>query len=98
MLRICRSGHWVYGGSARKPVDVVALPYDFWFELGRSSHSLEPGERPRPLGPDGVLYYGRFRHAGEAESPTWPDTSGYAAVEDAMRAAQERAPTPIVWD
>lgn len=96
-VRIVRSGRWLYDGSVDKPVDVIALDFDFWFEIGRADDRLEPGEVPQPLGPDGCLYYVRFRHAGEVESRTWVDGGGHPTIEQAMAEAQEKAPTEIRW-
>jgi hypothetical protein len=62
-LRIVREGVWLYGGSVETPVDIVALDYDWHFNLGNEDGHLEPGEEPTPLGPDGWLYYARFRRA-----------------------------------
>ena len=92
-----RSGRWLYDGAAEQPVDIVGLDYDFWYEDGRADDRLEPGERPRPLGPDGLLYYVRFRRAGESDTPTWVDSAGYSTIEQAMSAAQEKSPSEITW-
>lgn len=95
---IVRSGRWVYAHRQRMPVDIVGLPYDFWFELVRADgEEPETEESPEPLGTDGLLYYVRFRHAGETAEPTWPDSRGYRTVEGAMCAAQNRVPSPIDW-
>lgn len=80
-----------------RPVDIVGLPYDFWFELARADDQLEPGETAQQLGEDGLLYYVRFRHAGETGERTWPDSSGYDTSEAAMRSAEARAPNGIEW-
>jgi hypothetical protein len=95
---IVRRGRWLYAGSAEQPVDVVGLPYDFWFELAEADEQLEPGETAQELGDDGLLYYARFRLAGETSTPTWPDSGGYPTIDEAMSAAQERVPTVIRWE
>jgi hypothetical protein len=46
---------------------------------------------------EGLLYYVRFRRAGETATPTWVDSSGSLTVEAAIREAEERAPSPIHW-
>lgn len=94
---IVRSGSWVYAGEVARPVDIVGLSYDFWYELGRADGQLEPGETAQPLGEDGLLYYVRFRHAGETVEPTWPDSAGYDTIDGAIRSAETRAPSRIVW-
>jgi hypothetical protein len=95
---IVKRGRWLYDGTVEMPVDIVGLPFDFWFEIGRSDEQLEPGETPQALGADGLLFYVRFRRAGETSTPTWPDSAGYATVDAAMKAAEERAPSTITWD
>lgn len=95
---IVRSGRWVYAHRQEMPVDIVGLPYDFWFELARADgEDPETAESPEPLGADGLLYYVRFRHAGATMEPTWPDSSGYRTVDAAMCAAQKRVPSAIDW-
>jgi hypothetical protein len=53
-------GEWLYYGSTPQPVSIVALAFDYWYELGRADDQLEVGEEPMPMGPDGVLYYASF--------------------------------------
>ena len=57
---IVRSGRWLYADAVEKPVDIVGLPFDFWYELGKADEQLEPSEMPRPLGEDSLLFYVRF--------------------------------------
>ncbi|WP_028050290.1 hypothetical protein [Cellulomonas sp. URHD0024] len=95
---IVRSGRWLYDDTVEKPVDIVGLPYDFWFELGKADEQLEPGETPTTPGECGLLFYVRVRHAGETSTPTWPDSAGYATINEAMHAAEGRAPTAIIWN
>jgi hypothetical protein len=94
---IVRAGKWIYDGSAEKPVDIVAFDFDWWYEFARSDDSLDEGEEPQPLGRDGLLYYVRFRHAGEDETPTSVDSTGYLTIEDAMAHASDTVPSPIAW-
>lgn len=96
-MRIVRSGRWLYDGLVDKPVDIVALDFDFWFEIGRADDALEPGETPVPLGPDGCLYYVRFVRAGQTTTPTWVDGVGHLTIEEGMAAAQLNVPTAIRW-
>lgn len=94
---IVRSGSWIYAGEVAKPVDVVGLPYDFWYELARVDEQLEPGEMPLPLSDEGLLYYVRFRHAGETSEPTWPDSVGYDTITAATHSAETQVPSRITW-
>lgn len=94
---IVRSGRWLYDDNVEMPVDIVGLTYDFWFELGKADDQLESGEAPTRPGESGLLFYVRFRRAGETSTPTWPDSAGYVTIGEAIRAAEERAPTAIVW-
>ena len=96
-MRIVRHGKWLYDTTTFKPVDIVSLNYDFWYELGKADDQLEPDDEPQTMNPEGVLYYYRYRHAGELTTPTWPDSAGYSDLEQAMRAAQELLPSEIQW-
>lgn len=97
-MKIFRSGRWRYADATDKPVDIVGLPYDFWFELAKADEQLDPDEAPQALGEEGLLFYVRFKQAGEAATPTWPDSMGYLTIDLAMKAAEKRAPTSIIWD
>lgn len=79
------------------PVDIVALPYDFWYELGSGDDQLESGEEPTPLNNEGVLFYVRFRQAGQPPTRTWVDSIGYATIPEAEQAAEARVPGRIRW-
>ncbi|ROR96662.1 hypothetical protein EDD28_1249 [Salana multivorans] len=96
MLIVAR-GRWTYDGVRELPVDIVGLDHDFWFELDRADGVAGPDDRPRQPDAPGLLYYVRFRHAGETSTPTWPDSAGYPTVEEARRAAESRVPGAIVW-
>lgn len=96
-LRIVASGTWLYGGTVETPVDIVALDYDWGYEFDRVDGRLEPGQVPEQMGKDGVLYYGRFRHALDPTEPTSPDTPGYRTVEEAMRHAERKVVGGIRW-
>lgn len=96
-MNIVRHGRWLYDNSVSLPVDIVSLNYDFWYEIGKADDQLKPGELPQPMNELGVLYYYRFRRAGDMTTPTWPDSAGYSEIEQAMLAAQEKAPSAIQW-
>jgi hypothetical protein len=97
-VEIVRTGRWLYDGSVERPVDVVGLTYDFWYEIAKADDRLDPGEVPMEPDENGLLYYVRFRRAGETSTPTWPDSGGSADLEAAVRAAEVRVPSPIRWD
>lgn len=96
-MRIVKSGSWLYDGIVDREVDVVGLPYDYYFEMAKADGTLEADEEPLPLGEVGLIYYFRFRTAGSLEAPTWVDSPGHPTVEEAMAAAQSKAPSPIRW-
>ncbi|UFS60407.1 hypothetical protein [Subtercola endophyticus] len=97
-MNIQRQGRWLYGAATYLPVDIVSLNYDFWYELAKADHQLEPDEHPTPLNAEGVLYYYRYRQAAKPSASVCPDSIGYTEIEDAMKAAEERSPSPIQWD
>ncbi len=96
-LRIVREGVWLYGGSVETAVDIVALDYDWHYSFAKQDGRLEPKEEPTPLGPDGWLYYARFRRALEDTEPTWPDSPGFASVNDAMQYAEQKVAGGVRW-
>ena len=97
LVLIVRSGVWLYDESVESPVDIVGFDFDWWYQFAVDDGSLEPDEQPQPLGRDGLLYYVRFRRAGDPTTPTWVDSGGHAMVEEAMRTAEANAPSPIKW-
>jgi len=96
--RVVRTGTWLYDGIVERPVDVIALDFDWWYELSKADDMLESGEEPLPLGPEGVLYYVRFQRAGQPVLPTTVDTPGFASVNCALEAAEGKVRGGIRWD
>lgn len=94
-MQIVRSGSWLYDEQVYLPVDIVSLDFDFWYEIAKADDQLEPCEMPQPGGPDGVLYYVRFRQAGSHDQQTWVDSGGHQTIEEAVRIAETTAPSPI---
>lgn len=76
------------------PVFIVRANYDFWYELGKADDQLEPGEVPE-LNPDGVLFYVAFKRPDK--DSFWPDSAGYATIEEAKTHAEGRVPGDIKW-
>lgn len=97
-IRVVRTGTWLYDGALEKPVDVIALDFDWWHELWKADDMLEDGEEPVPLGPDGVLYYARFQRAGQLTAPTSVDTPGFSSLEGAIAAAENKVVGGVTWD
>lgn len=89
-VRIVKSGRWLYDDSVYSPVDIVALDFDYWYEVARQEGMLEEGELPESSDRDGFLYYVRFREAGKTASPTIVDSGACRTVEEAMSAAESR--------
>ena len=96
-VEILKVGTWLYDGTAEKPVDIVGLPYDWWFSLAEADEMLEPGEVPMPLNEKGLLYYVRFRSAGEANEPIWVDSVGYQDIYSAIEYAESKVAGHIQW-
>jgi hypothetical protein len=96
-MKIVCSGTWIYDGTVERPVDVVALSFDWWYELAKADALLEEGETPLALGPDGVLYYARFQRAGDTSASTWVDTPGHQTLVAAMEAAELKVASGVAW-
>ncbi len=71
-------GKWRYDGAADEVVRIVGLPFDYHYSLAEADDQLEPGEKPEPLGPDGLLYYVVFAQLGGPGFPTVLQAKGYA--------------------
>jgi|SRR5690606_284712 len=97
-IKILKIGTWLYDGTTERPVDIVGLPYDWWFSLAEADDMLEPGEEPMPLNKEGLLYYVRFRCAGEATEPTWVDSGGYQDISGAIEEAESKVIGRIQWE
>jgi len=97
-LSIIRTGTWLYDGTCEKSVDVIALDFDWWHSQAEADGLLEQGEMPMQLGPDGCLYYVRFRHALDKSEPTWIESKGHALLHEAIREAEQKAGGPIQWN
>lgn len=72
------------------------MDYDFWYALGEAEGNLEESGRPA-LNGDGFLFYGRLRPGRSPGEPFWPDSRGFATVEEAYAAAEAVVPVPIRW-
>ena len=97
MPAIVASGSWIYAEAVARPVDIIAVDYDFWHELARADGELEPGESAQPPDANGLLYYVRFRNAGEPVERAWPDSAGHDTIDAAKRTAETRVPGRITW-
>ncbi len=96
-LQIVARGIWLYGGTVETPVDVVALDYDWHYELGKADGQLEPGEEPERADHAGLLYYARFRYALNLSEPTWVDSPACQTIEEAMQCAESKVVGGIRW-
>ena len=93
--QVIERGEWLYDGMALMPATIVALDYDFWYEIGKADGRLEPGEVPE-LNPHGLLYYVCFR-SDPSEHPGWVDSQGFPDVATAKAWAAGQVPSPINW-
>ena len=94
---IVKVGIWLYDNLVEKPVDVIALKYDYWYELYETDGLLEPDDKPEKLGPEGKLYYVRFQSASEQDVRFSPDSEGFQTIEKAMLAAEAKVTGKIEW-
>lgn len=96
-IEIKKNGVWLYDGTAEKPVDIISLPYDWWYRLAKADNMLEPNEEPDQLNEEGVLYYVRFRYAGESKDPIWVDSVGFQSINEAISEAESKVTGSIQW-
>lgn len=92
--KIVRTGQWLYDEAVWRPVHVVRMNYDFWYEIAKVHDQLEPGEQP-DLNADGFCYYLLYSNPGP--KPWWPNESGGHSVAEAMRRAEAALPSTVVW-
>ena len=97
-LRIVRTGTWLYDGTAPRPVDIVALDYDWWYELEKADGTLGPAEQPLKPDAQGWIYYVRFRNALERSEPTSVDSPGHGSIAQAIAEAESKLHEPIHWN
>lgn len=96
-INIVKNGTWLYDGLVAKSVDIIALDFDWWYEMVKEEEGLEEGELPIPLGEDGYIYYVRFLRAGETEHPTWVDSGGERSLNEAIKIAESKVTGEITW-
>jgi hypothetical protein len=94
--RVVRSGAWLYDGAVARPVHIVELNYDFWYEIAKADGLLESGEKPH-LNLQGLQYYVCFKDI-PADPPIWVDSIGHDSAELASSHAQSRVPSRISWE
>lgn len=85
-------GTWLYGGVTPKRVLIVACNFDqhHAWELDAREYDDWGDEQlspPRPMGPDGVLYYVR-----DVTSP------GYETIDEARAWVDAQPWGPVAWD
>jgi hypothetical protein len=94
--RIVRTGTWLYDESIPAPVWILEADYDFWYELAKADHQLEPGEEPA-LNEAGLCYYAAFKAPTPGDA-FWPATQATMSLAEACAAAQAKVPSSISWN
>ncbi len=93
---IVAEGTWLYDGVLEKPVYIVRLDHDFWFEIGKADDQLEPGEQPR-LDDEGFAYYASF-HGIRPDGTFWPRLIGYRSLAEAKAEVERLLPSAVEWE
>jgi hypothetical protein len=96
-LGIIMSGTVRSGLFSRVPVDIISLDFDWWQSLDQATGTPDPDYLPMALGPDGFIYYGRIRLAGQSTEPTWPDTFGHPTVAETQHALSTKLGRIVRW-
>lgn len=92
------NGTWQYDeDQAQKPVDIISLTYDWWYQLAESNDLLAPNEQPDPLNDDGVLFYVRFSDAGNEDETVWVESQAFRTLDEAIKHAEAKAKSAIDW-
>lgn len=95
-MRVFRSGTWTDESGRAQLIDIVGLPYDYWYELADVNGELERGQRPTLfLAPDRLLYY--VRVAGAGTKKPRPDSAAFQTVGAAVADAEAK-PGDVAWD
>ncbi len=77
-------GEFLYDGQVPKRIAIIARDYDVWYSMARAEDWLEPGQRPTPLGPDGLLYYqqGELKpHQTLDDVKAWIEAKDYGPIK-----------------
>ena len=76
-------GTFLYDGTVPTRIAIIAKDHDASYALAEAENWLEPGEKPAPLGPNGVLYYQQGEitsHLTLAEAKARIDAKGYGSI------------------
>lgn len=92
---IVATGSWLYADTVPKPVFLIRLDYDFWYEVAREEGTLAAGEEPL-LDSAGHAYYVSFKAVHNDES-FWPDSGPHHSLDEARTTAESKVPSPITW-
>ena len=96
MKKLTRKGTWFYDCTTEKPVYLVKVDFDYWYEIGKAGGQLEEDEKEE-LNEEGFLYHACFR-CNPIKEPVWIDSPGYKTEKEAMDWAQSKSPSPINWN
>jgi hypothetical protein len=89
------AGTFLYDGTVPTRIAIIAKDHDANYVLAEAESWLEPGEKPTPVGPDGVLYYQQGEitpHQTLAEAKAWIEAKGYGRIE-----WDRAAPNAFAW-
>ena len=75
---VISTGHWRYAEAVDETVQILGLPYDYWYAMGEQDGNLETDEKLTPLGSEGMLYYAHFAQIEGPGYPTIVQAKGYA--------------------
>lgn len=76
-------GWFLYGGTVRTRVEIIARDYDVWHRTLEADGLLEADDVPVQPGPDGRLYYlhgNTLPHPTLDEARAWVDSQPWAPV------------------
>lgn len=94
-LKVVARGTYEYANTSPRPVAVVRVDHDHWYELAKADNDLEIGQVP-VVDDEGHAFYVSYSDVREGET-FLPDSRTHRTLGDAKFDAEERAPSQITW-
>jgi hypothetical protein len=94
-LKVVATGTYQYPDTIRRPVAIVRVDHDYWYELAKADNDLDVGQLP-VVDDEGHAFYVSYSNIREGGTFR-PDSRTHRTFGDAKFDAEQRAPAPITW-